>query len=399
MCTKYLLLISAFLISACSGGSDSIVSDDEAGNTRIVGEVIDAVNRSPLPGVEVSSDDLNITALTGSDGGFDFGPVESGNDIDLRFSLEGYQSALYAQPPLDETTNDLGVVQLVSNDNLGIGSIGGSITNSQGTPLAGVLLRFIAGINSIEGITLVSTTTDAQGFWSVTGLEAGNYTCIILVEGGDPIYETVQVLGGIDVLDANIVVPASTNAPTFDLPSIDFPEDRSHSEYGEAEVTWSYYIYDYNATSGTYTVDQNDRIATNTLLFFGTGSFDPIQWSQSIINISHTFAGPGVYPIVTTREELLSAALENQPAATLRVAATGPQGAVGASRVFNYTTIYVPAASSGSGSISVTVDNAGRYRFSVEGVNLIQESTEGLLENHPDAPSSITLNLSNGYVP
>ena len=401
MRTKCLLLFSIFLISSCGGGSDNVANDDSGnvtGTTRIVGEVIDAVNLTPLPDVEVSSDDLSISALTESDGSFDFGPIESGDDIDLRFSLDGYQNTLYAQPSTAETTNDVGVVQLISNDNLGIGGIGGAITDSQGNPLGGALLRFIAGINVIEGTTLVSTTTDAQGFWSVTGLEAGNYTCIIIIGNNDPIYETVQVLGGIETQGSNIVVPASADAPTSNLPSIDFPEDRTFSDYGEAEVTWSYFIYDYNATSGTYTVDRNDRIATNRLRFFGTGTFNPIQWSESTIIITHSFTGPGVYPIVASREEVITAASENQPAATLRVVASGPQSTVGVLRFQDYSTIYGPAASD-NGNISVTVDNAGRYRFDVGGVNLTQQFTNGLLEPQPDAPASITFNLSNGYVP
>ena len=397
MRTSFVLLTLLFLISACGGGSNNDDLGDSAGNTRITGQVIDAANRSPIPGVEVSSDDLTITALTAADGRFDFGPVASDNNIDLQFSLDGYQSALYAQPPTTEASNDLGEVQLISNDNLGSGSIGGTLTDSQGNPLAGVLLRFVSGINAIDGTALVSTTTDAQGIWSVTGLEAGNYTCIIFVDDEEPVVETVQILGGVDAADANVVVPVASDEPTSELPFIDLPEDREHDEYGAGDVTWSYFIYEYSATSGTYTVNRNDRIGSNFLLFFGTGSFDPIQWSQSNVVITHTFAGAGTYPIVVTGEELLSAAEENRPAARIRVTASGPQLTVGVLRFTDYITAYVPAAS-GEGSISVSVDTQGRYRFDASSLNLIRQGVSDL-EPHPDAPSSIVFDLSNGYVP
>ena len=134
-------------------------------------------------------------------------------------------------------------MRLVPDDNIGTGGVGGAISDLDGNLLAGVLLRFIAGINNTDGTAVATTTTNVQGEWFVTGLVAGNYTCIIIIDGQESFVETVQILGGIESDDANITVPLSVPAP------IVFPEESTFSEYGPEEVTWSYHIFNYSALS------------------------------------------------------------------------------------------------------------------------------------------------------
>jgi len=423
MIAKYFFLFSLLLLSACGGNSSSDngsadsmsgnasvleqVPDDDntdsmSGNISVLGQVVDAINSTPLAGVRVFAEWKSLETFTGPDGRFELGPFKRTDFSDLDFTLDGYISEFYAGASLDNATNDLGTVSLVSNDNSGTGSIGGSLKNAQGDALAGVTLRFVAGINIVSGTSAATTTTNSQGLWTVSGLEAGNYTCIINIPTVDTIYETVQIIGGVDKQDADVTVPGSVSVTT--RPPIDYPAARSHDDYGPGEVTWSYSVLNsgllsYEAAVGSNSIDRNDRTGTiNVRQRFAPDPPIPFEWRDSSVFILHSFAGPGVYPVVESAERVKEAAQTNQAAAYVWVVGAGPKGTIGADRFSNYLTIFDPPKPS-SGSVTVSIDGNGRYRFDIGDLNLIKSRLQ-LPENiHPDAPDSIQLNLSNGHVP
>ena len=116
------------------------------------------------------------------------------------------------------------------------------------------------------------------------------------------------------------------------------------------------------------------------------------------MTIIHTFAGSGVYPVVDTQDKVIEAARSGQPAALVFVGAQGPRGTIGFDRLNQYSTSYEPL-SEGGGGVSVTVNNAGRYRFDISELSLRQRRSNRPDDIHPDAPESISLNLNNGQVP
>jgi len=346
MIANYFFLPFILVLSACGGSSSSNVSNSDllTGNASVLGQVVNAVNSTPLAGVRVSAENTSISTVTGADGRFELGSLQTGVTADLRFTLDGYISELYTRASLDNATNELGTVNLVPDDNLGNGTITGTISDRQGNLLAGVLLRFLAGINVVNGTAVATTTTDPQGFWTVSGLEAGNYTCIIQITGQDPIYETVQIIGGVDKQDANITVPDVFRVTT--RPPIDFPAERSHENYGPGEVTWSYSVLNrgllsYEAVVGTNNNDLNDRTGViNLRQRFAPDPPIPFEWRDSSLFIRHSFAGPGVYPVLESSAKVVEAAQTNQAAAYVWVVGAGPRGTIGADRFSNYLTIF-----------------------------------------------------------
>ncbi len=408
MITKYFFLPFILLLSACGGSSSSDVSNSEPlsdplfGNASVLGQVVDAVNSTPLAGVLVSSESMSIETVTGPDGRFEMGAFQIGDMTDLRFTLDGYISEFYARASLDNATNQLETVNLVPETNSSTGAIGGMISDTQGNSIAGLVVRFIAGINAINGTSVATTTTDSQGLWTVAGLEAGNYTCIIPITGQDPIYETVQIIGGVDNQDTNVTVPDSVSGTT--RPPIDYPAERSHDNYSPGEVTWSYSVLNsgllsYEAIVGSNSNDLSDRTGVTTVRqSFAPDPPIPFEWRSSSVFILHSFAGPGVYPIMESSFKVAEAAQTNQAAAYVWVVGAGPKGTIGADRFSNYLTIFDPPTPSG-GSVTVSIDGNGRYRFDITDLNLILSRLQ-LRENiHPDAPDSIKLNLSNAHVP
>jgi len=401
MIRKYLCLLFVVLTSACSSSSDSnnsdLTTDSITGNVNILGQVVDAVTNAPLAGVRVTTENKSIETVSGPDGRYELGPFQSGDTTDLRFTLAGYLSELYARSSLGNSNTQLGVVNLVPDDNMGTGAIGGTITDSQGNALTGALLRFFAGINVIDGTAVATTTTNFQGLWSVSGLEAGNYTCIIVVDDQAPIYETVQIIGGVDKQDADVVVPATT--PT----QIDFPKEGSYSGYGPTEVTWSFstsanILLEYDATFGKYSVDRADRTGTITQSHFAGKEPLPMSWWESSVFILHSLAGSGVYPVVGSSEAVKEAAQANQAAAYVWVVAIGPMGTIGFDRLNHFSTLFEPPKS-GSGNITLSAASGGRYRFDISDLNLVQSPLQIPGAVQPDAPDSIKLNLSNAHVP
>lgn len=148
------------------------------GTAGIFGDVVDAISGVPIPAVQISVDGLPQISLSSLGGSYKLDSLPNNIAIDVRFSLDGYVSEVYRTPLLnptpENTFNRLDTVRLVPDNNMGVGGIGGSISDSQGNLLAGVALRFLTGINAIEGIAAATTVTNSQGLWTVTGLDAGS---------------------------------------------------------------------------------------------------------------------------------------------------------------------------------------------------------------------------------
>ena len=205
-CTILLTVISSCGSSSNNGGD---VSDDGVLGV-FSGSVIDAITGAPLNDVEISSEDnSSLNTFSSPDGSFQIGPVRPSDDM-FRFALPGFREELMQRPSLGDP---IPPVQLIPQDNAGNGGLTGTVTNLNGEALIGALLQFIEGINITDGPVVGTTTTGADGSWSILELPYGNYTCIVIIPGVEPFIQIVQILGNITQTLPDVVVPTTSILP------------------------------------------------------------------------------------------------------------------------------------------------------------------------------------------
>ncbi len=180
-------------------------------NSSLSGRVLDAVSGSPLAGATVSVSIPGVadpvTGVTNTDGTYVISSV-AGAGSSVSFTIDGYRVENYAAIDLiaDNELN-LGTVRLVSEENAGLGTLTGRISNAvDGTGVAGLTLRFRQGINATSGDVVATTTTDANGDYTVTDLPYGNLTCEIVGVGFNTSFANVISLGNIVQSDQNTAV-------------------------------------------------------------------------------------------------------------------------------------------------------------------------------------------------
>ena len=214
------------LLAACGGSSDGSiggasgnVSDDGPAIGSIAGRVSELAGGTPLAGVRVAlyrgdAPESVVRTSSDADGGYRFDALPLGPVYRLDYAVSGYAPETYGSVRFasdDELT--LEPVRLVDTDSAGDGSLSGKVVGAvDALPLAGVSLSFRAGINARDGEILATTTTDANGDYLVSGLPYGNLTCVIVGDGLQTLYTTVQVLGNILRSDQNVAVSPRVDA-------------------------------------------------------------------------------------------------------------------------------------------------------------------------------------------
>jgi len=121
---------------------------------------------------------------------------ESGYSLEV--SKTDYLPVNYVDIQLEEgVTKHLETVMNIEDRYAGLGDISGKVTNSvDGNGVSGLLIQLREGINTHTGRVVQTSTTGDDGYYSVTGLEAGSYTAEITGDGYQTAYMTVVVLGG-----------------------------------------------------------------------------------------------------------------------------------------------------------------------------------------------------------
>lgn len=203
------------LISSCgSSSSDNDVfdGDDSVGDSSgiVSGLVVDAVTGAPLTGVTVSlANDSTTTAFSAPNGSWQIGPVSPSDDL-FRFALPGFREELLSRPSLGDP---IPPIELIPEDNAGNGGLTGNVVNLNGESLGGVVLQFIEGINITDGPVVGTTTSGADGIWTIVELPYGNYTCILIFPGSEPVIQIVQVLGNITQTQPNVTIQTTSVLP------------------------------------------------------------------------------------------------------------------------------------------------------------------------------------------
>lgn len=163
------------------------------------GGVRDAETRNALEGVnvEVFQNDESVTsAATDATGGYSV-EIEEGAGYDLRLSRSGYLPVQYnGLEVVGDLTTHLETVLHINENNAGVGSISGFLTNAlTGEALGQVALSIRADMNSRTGDIIANSTSNDQGEYVFTDLQAGHYTIEAKLDGYTTEYFVVICLG------------------------------------------------------------------------------------------------------------------------------------------------------------------------------------------------------------
>ena len=184
------------------------------------GRIVDAATDTSLGGVAVGVEG-GFSVTSSSDGHFDLYESVLNDAPVVRFALDGYREEFLTlsdldtdafpgiDPAVDGGTRDVGTIRLVPDEFAGEGGLSGRITDPDGQPVGGVMIRLLRGLFVTSGEAEVTTGTDASGEWDADGLPDGNYTLVVLPPDREAIYRTVQVFGGTTLPGQNVSVPAA----------------------------------------------------------------------------------------------------------------------------------------------------------------------------------------------
>jgi len=166
----------------------------------LIGKVVDAITREGIDEALVSvfkGTSYEIyTASTAStvDGSYEL-ILEPGT-YKIFVSKDNYISVFSYKTITEGVTTYDAILQAVPTSHSGNGCIGGNIKNAfTGQGVSGLTISFRNGIDAVSGDIAGSTTTGANGYYSIT-LPAGNYTGEITGSGYSTSYLLVVSIGG-----------------------------------------------------------------------------------------------------------------------------------------------------------------------------------------------------------
>lgn len=164
----------------------TVASDTCEPPGQIAGLVKDAITDEPVAGVtvQVLAED-QLVAETTTDAQGNYQTSLPAGDYTVEFSKEGYLSERMFNVSVE--SNDiqfLDAVLQIGEDYRGTGAITGILTDAvTGQPIAGARLTIRRGLGQTAGASVATTVSSTDGRYSVTDLEAGNYTVLAEADG------------------------------------------------------------------------------------------------------------------------------------------------------------------------------------------------------------------------
>lgn len=197
--TTYYYIVTAVNSYGESLGS-SEVSAKPVGTGTLQGYVKNAVTKSAISNVTVSIYDNTgiLKATVNSDSSGVYSTTLAVGTYSLSITKTGYITDSVSNLTITENvTTTVETVLQIGTQYSGTGNISGKITNAlDGTAVSSVTLNFRTGINVTTGTVVATTTTNSYGSYTVSGLNAGNYTGEAVKSGFTIAYFTVTVIGG-----------------------------------------------------------------------------------------------------------------------------------------------------------------------------------------------------------
>ncbi|WP_224963171.1 carboxypeptidase regulatory-like domain-containing protein [Geomonas subterranea] len=169
--------------------------------------VKDAVTGSGLSGVAVTAtrNGTLVASATSNSSGVATIQLPAGEGYDFAFTKTGYLSTGYRNVTVTaDTTNYLATVLQIDSNHSGPGNASGTVVNAfTGQGIAGLSIVLRPGINNVSGTATVSGSTNSAGFYSFTGVPAGNYTAEVSGSGFTTTHFTVTSIGGVTLANQN----------------------------------------------------------------------------------------------------------------------------------------------------------------------------------------------------
>ncbi len=165
----------------------------------ISGTVRDASTNSPISNVKVEifqGTNLHSTVYSRSTGAYE-ASLPAYNGYKVVFSKTGYLNEDYQNVNvIVGSSTILEPILQINQNNSGNGNISGTIKNAlDGSGIGTVVLKLRKGINVTSGTVVTSTTTNSNGYYSVSNLLAGNYTAEATKSNYNTTYFSVLSLG------------------------------------------------------------------------------------------------------------------------------------------------------------------------------------------------------------
>jgi len=261
----------------------------------VTGTVYDGSDNTALEGVTVSAEDAGQTVIasttTNASGIFtlDSDDITAG-DLTISFTLSGYVTArgLFT---ITSGTNTVDQI-LLAPDSSESGTITGTLIDATttNTPVVGATITLYTGINHTEdaNVTTHTTTTAADGAFTLTDVEAGSYTLLAVQNGFSDAYINVVSIGGQTTTYEHSISPTAAEGEIrIVLTWGENPRDLdSHLYTPEIDGT-SHHLY--YANRGSYSVDASPNISLDR--------DDVTSYGPETVTIAVSFEGEYEYKI------------------------------------------------------------------------------------------------------
>lgn len=172
----------------------------------IEGYIKSASTGNPISGATVSIyRDSSLYNVIYSDGDGKYTAQLPIGTYSLIISKEGYLDVSYNNVTVEsEGVLYLETVMQVDTQYAGTGTVSGRIVNAfDGSGINSAYIQLREGINSLTGTVIKSTYTDSSGYYTISSLNAGNYTAQVSKSGFHGGYFSIVCLGGQTVGDQN----------------------------------------------------------------------------------------------------------------------------------------------------------------------------------------------------
>ena len=260
----------------------------------VTGTVYDGSDNSALEGVTVTAENDDQSAIastaTNSSGAFTLtsDDIEPGDHI-ISFTLAGYVTAR----GLFTITTDTNVGQiLLAPESAQTGTISGTLIDAttSDTAVSGATITLYNGINNTDedNETSYTTTTESDGSFELTGVDAGSYTLVASRNNFSDAYINVVSIGGQTTTYEHSISPeAAEGEIRIVLSWGENPSDLdSHLYTPEIEGT-SHHLY--YANRGSYSVDAVPNIALDR--------DDVTSYGPETVTIAVTYDGEYEYKV------------------------------------------------------------------------------------------------------
>ncbi|HMC32541.1 MAG TPA: carboxypeptidase regulatory-like domain-containing protein [Candidatus Angelobacter sp.] len=297
---------------------------------NVTGKVADS-NNAALSGATVTA--AGLTTLTAADGTYALNNLPAGSTT-ITASLTGFQNGSANVTVVAGSTTAAPTITLVSNS----GTITGTVQSSSGAAISGASVGYGGG----------STTTNASGAYTLTGVPAGTVQLVASASGFQSVTQSVAVSGGATSTANFTLSPVSNGAVTGKVTNIS-----TGGVIAGATVSWSGGSATTD-TSGIYTLSNvpagtQNITAAKTGYLSRTSAVNVTSGATVTLNFQLATAGKITAKVVTASGAVVSGATVTIKGGTIATTVTGSTNTSGL-----FTTNWIPV-----GTYTITVSKTG----------------------------------------